>query len=193
MKLVKVRMSYRFLDMLPLLLALFLSTPATAAVPAMRNTTTITSPPFIYNIGHTEPTHKCTKVGFFKSDKRPTWPECYRAIRTLPHGHESGTFHNGGSNDGYRLPVTERFGRCRAQVEIEEHGQVVGSWVMVTAALDQLSILCRKSTSQGERTSGWMLVRPDNMIKVSLLGPDDPIFGTEGAGGVLLSNGTELE
>ncbi len=192
-KIDRVRMSYRFLGMLPLLLALLFSTPTTAAVPAMRNTTTITSVPFIHNNGYMEPTHKCTKVGLFRKDKRPTWSECYRAIRTLPHSHDIGTFHTYGLNNGYRLPMTERFGRCRAQVELAEKANAVASWVMVTSALDQLSILCRKQTSEGERTSGWMLVKPDDKIKVLLLGPDDPYFGLEGAGGGLFSNGTELE
>ena len=62
----------------------------------------------------------------------------------------------------------------------------------VTAALDHLSILCRRVTSQGERTAGWMIMGPQEKIKVSLLGPDDPIPpGVKKAGNAFFSNGTE--
>ena len=184
-------MSYRLLGIL--VLVLISSTPATAAVPAIRNITTIPPSPSIYNISYTVPTYKCSKVGLFKKDKRPSWPECYRAIRTLPQSHNDGTFHRAGSNNGYRLPMTEHFGRCRAHVEIGERVDAVSSWLAVTAALDQLSMLCRRQTSKGERVAGWLLMGPEDRIKVSLLGPDDQILGIEGAGVVLFSNGTELE
>lgn len=49
-------------------------------------------------------------------------------------------------------------------------------------------------TRQEERVAGWMVMGPEERIKVSLLGPDDPIVGSEGGGvggwGVFL-NGTE--
>ncbi|KAL9126296.1 MAG: hypothetical protein Q9175_007941, partial [Cornicularia normoerica] len=87
--------------------------------------------------------------------------------------HDSGTFHSGGSNNGYRLPVTERFGRCKATVEMAGSVNAVSSWVAVAGALDQLNLLCRRQTSQGDRTGGWLLMGPEEKIKVSLLGPDD--------------------
>lgn len=184
-------MAGRSLGMLSLLLALLLPSPATAAaVPAARNTTTSSSSPSTLSINaytdYTPPTYKCTKVGLFRSDKRPSWPECYRAIRTLPQGHKRGAFHSQGYYSPYRLPQTEKFGRCRAQVELEGVGEVLSSWSAITAALDRLSILCRRNTKEGERTAGWMLVEPADRIKVSLLGPDDPYSGV---GGVFL-NGT---
>lgn len=62
----------------------------------------------------------------------------------------------------------------------------VSSWVEVAAALDQLSILCRRMTSsEGWRVAGWMVMGPEERIKVSLLGPDDPIVeGGDGGEGV---------
>lgn len=164
-----------------LLIPLVLSTPTTSTVPAKfnnNNTITIYKTNTNNNISYTPPTHKCSKPGFFKSDHRPSWPECNRAIRALPTTHDSAPFHNNGANNGYRLPAMERFGRCRAQVELEAREAVVSSWVEVTAALDHLSTLCRRASSYGEeKTGGWMLMGPEDRIKVSLLGPDDPISG----------------
>ncbi|CAD6590763.1 MAG: hypothetical protein ASARMPREDX12_004724 [Alectoria sarmentosa] len=173
-----------------ILLTLVLAASASAATPLTPNTTL---PPSlsISNVNdYTPPQHKCTKPGFFKSDHRPTWAECYRAIRTLPSSYDSGSFHNYGYNDGYRLPRTEKFGRCRAQVEVKEGTVAVSSWVTVVSSLDQLSILCRQHSSLGDRTSGWMLMGLEDRIKVSLLGPDDPYFG--GGTGLFL-NATEVE
>lgn len=177
-----------------LLLTLVLSNPATVAVPLTLNTTTAPLLSIYNNVSYTPPQHRCTKVKFFKADHRPTWAECYRAIRTLPGSHESGTFHSYGLNNGYRLPAMEKFGRCRARVELaEERGAAVSSWVAVAAALDQLSILCRRLVKHEDRTAGWMLMGPEDRIKVSLLGPDDGPFGIEGVGGGVSSNGTEFE
>lgn len=182
-----------------LLLALVFSNSATAAVPLILKTTNTTPPISIYNnVSYTPPNYKCKKIKFFRSDHRPTWAECYRAIRTLPSSHDRGTFHSFGLNNGYRLPMTEKFGRCTAQVELaEERVPAVSSWVLVNAALDQLSITCRRQVRQGDwtedRTAGWMLMGPEDRIKVSLLGPDDGPFGIEGVGGGLFTNGTESE
>ena len=61
-------------------------------------------------------------------------------------------------------------------MEIENRARAQSSWIAVKSALDKLAADCRRSspmTSQ-ERTGGWMLAGPENRIKVSLLGPDDP-------------------
>lgn len=171
--------------MLSLLLILLLPSPTTAAVPATRNTTT--SSPTLSMIGYSDtgPTYKCTKSRWYKSDKRPYFSECYRAIRNLPQTHERGEFHSKGIYNKYYLPKTEQFGNCRAQVEVEGR-DAMSSWVMVASTLDQLSVQCRRVTPMGDRTAGWMMVAPANRIKVSLLGPDDPYTGV----GVTFPNGT---
>lgn len=89
--------------------------------------------------------------------------------------------------------MTEKFGRCRAQVELAGREDAVSSWVAVTSSLDQLSALCRRTSSQEDRTGGWLLMGPEERIKVSLLGPDDSGFDFEGTGDVLKLNGTDFE
>ena len=80
-----------------------------------------------------------------------------------------------GLNDVWRLPRVERFGNCRAQVELESRTREPGSWLAVSVKLDELAVLCRRTTGKrGELTGGWMLMGPSNKIKVSLLGPKDP-------------------
>ena len=187
-------MCYRILATLSILITLVLPTPTSAAIPIARNTTLANPQPSLsifQNISYTGPTYKCTKPGLFRTDKRPSWAECYRAIRALPQTHDTNTFHTRGYNNGYRLPMTESFGRCRAHVELAGRAFAVSSWADVVAGLDHLSILCRRMTFQEERVAGWMVMGPEEKIKVSLLGPNDPIPpGVEKVGDESFLNGT---
>ena len=61
-------------------------------------------------------------------------------------------------------------------MELATSARAPSSWIAVKSALDDLSVKCRKTAgvSQKERTGGWMLTGPDGLIKVSLVGVDDP-------------------
>ncbi len=187
-------MSYRLTSLLSLLLTILLYATTTASTPISPDFTTpltlstfnhsipislnLTTPlnlsTFNLSTDPTGPLYKCSKVGLFRTDHRPSWPECYRAIRQLPSTHDPGTFHTSGLNDVWRLPRVEKFGRCRAVVEIELRSREASSWVAVKSRLDQLSIECRRHSGEGgERTGGWMLLAPGAKVKVSLLGPKD--------------------
>lgn len=89
--------------------------------------------------------------------------------------------------------MVEKFGRCRAQVEIADRVTAVSSWVEVAAALDQLAILCRRMTvPEGWRVAGWLVMGPEERIKVSLLGPGDEV-DDGGVGGGLNGTGRGVE
>ena len=179
-------MSYRPATTISLLLTLLLSTLVIASPALPRNLTTpptlslIDSNPSLNPVSNPQATQvppqmKCSKVGFLKADRRPLWSNCYRAIRALPNTHDSGTFHTSGFNDVWRLPRSETFVNCRAQVELADRARAPFSWIAVKTALDDLSVQCRAmSRSKHERTGGWMLAGPEGKIKVSLLGPNDP-------------------
>lgn len=174
-----IKMSYRLKTILSLLLTLLLSTPTSCSTSIPRNSTTPSSlflslPVANPQASKPEVEHKCAKAKFLRTDHRPTWAECYRAIRLLPSIHDSGTFHTSGLNDVWRLPRVESFLRCRAQVELAPQARVPFSWIAVKAALDQLSRECRDLRATDERTGGWMITGPDWEFKVSLLGPKDP-------------------
>ena len=187
-------MPLRLANMLvSLLLALALSTPTAVAIPPTFNATN--TPSFFLRGPHNnDPQHGCSKVGFLRTDRRPSWSECYRAIRNLPDTHNSGTFHTSGYNDVWRLPRTESWQYCRAQVEIQQRARAPSSWIAVKAALDELNNLCRraKSGDQPDRTGGWMLMTTAPKIKVSLLGPGDPDSIGPPMSGVSYANSSSL-
>lgn len=167
--------------MFSLLLTLLFSTPTLCIIPIARNLTTPPTLSFPVLVSPSKPSQapgqfKCFKRRIFSGDRQPTFQECYRAILLLPNTHDSGTFHTTGFNDMWRLPRFESFGRCRAQVEIENRSRAPSSWMSVIASLHKLALDCRKSVplTRDERTGGWMLTGPEGRIKVSLLGPDDP-------------------
>ena len=175
------KMSYRLATIFSLLLTLLFSTPILCLIPIARNLSTpptlsipvLVSPPQ----GSQAPIQfKCFKRRIFRSDRQPTFQECHRAIRLLPSTHDGGVFHTTGFNNEWRLPRVESFGRCRAQVEMENRARVPSSWIAVKSTLDNLANSCRRSSplARDERTGGWMLAGPEGRIKVSLLGPDDP-------------------
>ena len=175
------KMSCRLATILSLLLTLLFLTPTLCLVPIAQNLTTsptlslpvLVSPPQ----GSQAPIQfQCFKRRTFSTNRQPTYTECHRAIRLLPDTHDSGVFHTTGFNNIWRLPRVESFGRCRAQVEIENRARASSSWISVKASLDLLARDCRKSfpLAREERTGGWMLAGPEGRIKVSLLGPDDP-------------------
>ena len=136
------------------------------------NDTTLLTNPFNLTTTDTAETYKCSEKRFMRTDRRPTFAECYRATRELPDTSGSGTFHTSGYNDVWRLPRVESFGQCRVKVDIEPRARVAGSWTAVKLTLDRLGILCRRSTSEGpERVAGWMLMGEGNKMKVSFLKP----------------------
>ena len=174
------KMSYR-LNIFSLLVTLLFSTPTLCLIPIAPNLTTPPTLSFPLSVSPPQGSRvpiqfQCTKRRVFSAHRQPSFSECAAAIRKLPDTHDSGIFHTTGFNNMWRLPRVETFGRCRAQVEIENRARLASSWIAVRAALDQLARDCRRSSplTSEERTGGWMLAGPEGRIKVSLLGPDDP-------------------
>ena len=187
-------MTYRLKTILSLLVTLLLSTPTVCSSLIRQNSTTTPSLSLVLPVPEPQASKpprefKCAKGTYIRTDHRPTWGECYRAIRALPHTHDTGTFHTSGLNDVWRLPRVESFSRCRAQVELTPGVRTPSSWMAVKLALDDLSTKCRARTSSDERTGGWMITGPGGTIKVSLLGPKDPDIPHLLANGS--SNGTD--
>ena len=165
---------YRSLIVLLALLALVLSAAPPPGTPQLLNVndTTLLTNSSNRTLTDTAEIYKCSEKRFMRTDRRPTWAECYRATRELPGTHDSGTFHTSGFNDVWRLPRVEKFGQCRVKVDIEPRARVASSWTAVKLTLDHLGVLCRRSSSEGpERVAGWMLMGEGNKIKVSFLKP----------------------
>ena len=165
---------YRSLIVLLTILALVLSAAPPPGTPQLLNLndTTLITNSSNQTITDTATNYKCSEKRFMRTDRRPTWAECYRATRQLPDTHASGTFHSSGYNDVWRLPRVEKFGQCRVQVELEPRARVASSWMAVRLTADHLGVLCRRSSSEGpERVAGWITMGEGNKIKVSFLKP----------------------
>ena len=164
---------YHSLIVLLTLLALVLSAAPPSWPPKLvnLNDTTLLTNSLNQTITDTA-TYKCSEKRFMRTDRRPTFQECYRATRELPDVSGRGTFHTSGYNDVWRLPRVESFGKCRVKVDIEPRARVAGSWTDVKLTLDRLGILCRRLSPEGpERVAGWMLMGEGNKMKVSFLKP----------------------
>lgn len=90
------------------------------------------------------------------------WPYCEKAIQALPSSDLIATFHTGGIDDGFRLPVQRNFKSCQVQVRLSDAGGVVsetGSWDGVRLNALQLGEECRTVPSfawaWGFTRSGW--------------------------------------
>ena len=171
---IRATIPYRSLIVLLTLLALVLSAappPWTPQLLSLNDTTLLTNSSN-QTITDTTESYKCSEKRFMRTDRRPTWAECYHATRQLPATQGSGTFHTSGFNDVWRLPRVEKFGNCRVKVELEPRARVASSWLAVRLSADHLGVLCRRSSSEGpERVAGWIMMGEGNKIKVSFLKP----------------------
>jgi len=100
-------------------------------------------------------------------DKRPTFSDCKDAIRRrLPSSPDKGTFHSGGHNDAYRLPLYEYWRSCIVTIIVGGHGSTtdVSSWLEISLAATELNEVCQV----GEYTGGKIMAGATNKIWIKL-------------------------
>ena len=106
------------------------------------------------------------------------------------HTNIRGKFHSGTSGSdldpNFRLPRTQTYGSCRVEVEMaEKFVTEMTTWAVVTGGAYRLNVECRSRSFDGDKTGGWLLVGPNQRIKVSLLPSERAKVGAdEGGSGV---------
>ena len=76
--------------------------------------------------------------------KTPKFTDCVNAISQLPKIKGYGSFHNGGPDDPYKLPVEKTAGTCTVSVELAHQGSTreAGDWRFILEAALSLSRRC---------------------------------------------------
>lgn len=86
----------------------------------------------------------------------PSYYDCARAIFQLPDLVGEGSFHNGGPDDVFRLPVRKTQGTCAVRIELRHEGssRQSASWhVIISRALSLNEVIAAASTHGcGNRT-----------------------------------------
>ena len=100
---------------------------------------------------------------------RPSFYDCQEAIQhRLPHYPGEATFHWGGDDDGFRLPISVHSGSCNITVVMGGvHGVAGGdlsSWLDIKRAATEVNEVCRV----GEHTGGKIMTGLRNMIWIKL-------------------------
>lgn len=95
---------------------------------------------------------------------------CAGALRAFPSDAKEAVFHIGGPDDGYRLPVVQRYADCEVLVETAELAadNPVSSWVEIGLAAMELNTVC--FTAYGGKIGGTTYCGGGNGVKISLRG-----------------------
>ncbi|KAF6239395.1 hypothetical protein HO173_002657 [Letharia columbiana] len=96
---------------------------------------------------------------------------CAGAILRLPIDHTVGTFHGGGADDGFRLPVSRTYGGCDVLVGLRGGGpdRDRGSWLDAGRAAAEMNGRCAGSRGAVRRYgSAWVNVGESGRIRIRL-------------------------
>ena len=101
---------------------------------------------------------------FAPLDIPPVYSDCIGAYVQLPISRNRGRFHDGGEEDGYKLPVKVSFGTCALNVTLLEDGRqyVESSWANIVFFAEVLHDLC----IDGRHTGGYIEMGYNQRIKI---------------------------
>ena len=97
--------------------------------------------------------YRCFEHGFFGGSLARN-RNCATAMTSLPGEHLPGTFHSGGQDDPYRLPVSLISGNCNITVEIPASVTDDTTWSCIGQRIDILVKACKKGTDQDGHVGG---------------------------------------
>lgn len=117
-------------------LALTIAQSSTLALPTTPNTTAST------NFNHPTREWECRSGGSLFLP-RPSLQDCAIAITAIPSASEAGTFHTGGLDDKFLLPLEARMGSCLVRVALlNEVQRESGNWREVKSQASALLSGC---------------------------------------------------
>ena len=97
--------------------------------------------------------------------QRPSFSDCGGALRYLPSNHIIGSFHTGGDDNQFKLPITKAYETCSVTVELPNLGiEETGTWLGVGAAAMQLNMVCVNNKYIG----GWTTAGNHERIRITL-------------------------
>lgn len=101
----------------------------------------------------------------------PEFFDCVNAIRQLPRINGYGSFHNGGPEDLYKLPVEKTAGTCTVSVELAHQGSTreAGDWLILIEAALSLTRRCLNPWLTPDDSAGvWIWYGQHHRITVTV-------------------------
>lgn len=121
----------------------------------------------IYSAIAAEYSVACFRALIFDSRLADT-RSCLQAAISLPSGADPGVFHNGGVDDGYRLPKVKIHGPCVATVSIRGAGVDRSSWDRISHVAGQIAAICSNGRYPRGTTGGVKYAGFGGSIRVAL-------------------------
>lgn len=109
---------------------------------------------------------------------------CLQAAVSLPEGPDPGTFHNGGADDGFKLPKVKVVGQCVITVSLNRGKQDRSTWDHIAFVASQIAAICSNGQYPRGTTGGVKYAGSHGDIRVTL----ENVKGM----GVGAANGTAL-
>lgn len=100
--------------------------------------------------------------------------QCDGAIQTLPQDDTQGTFHTGGNDDAFKLPLERSFENCQVKVGLNYgYDADDGSWAKLVLVALELSRKCAKATPimnmLGGNRAGYVIAGDHAKIQITIL------------------------
>lgn len=103
------------------------------------------------------------------SIRRLNFNECAAAILQLPSNDVIGTFHRGGDNDQFRLPVVKFSGNCAVKVDIREgFSDETAIWLSLGVVAAHLNAACSNHFYGKRYKGGWTSAGDRDRVKISI-------------------------
>ena len=97
------------------------------------------------------------------------YTDCEVAFRDLPNSTYQAIFHEGGEEDGHRLPVEKSHNTCTLSVSLAEGLQDKSSWAEIALKAEMLNDLCVNGANDG----GYIRAGQYERIYVTLMSAED--------------------
>ncbi|KAL9635348.1 MAG: hypothetical protein Q9164_003515 [Protoblastenia rupestris] len=89
-----------------------------------------------------------------QSQRAPT-PDCLKAVLHLSRRTDTAIFHQGGTDDGFQLPVQRTHGSCSVNINIAQgYTEDKSSWVGISLLASQLTQACSTLNFPSGKTGG---------------------------------------
>jgi len=121
----------------------------------------------VYATGGAEQPAACLPASVLDSHLADT-RSCLQAAISLPEGPDPGIFHNGGADDGYKLPKIKLHGACMATVSIRGSKTDRSSWDHISYVASQMAAICVNGNFPRGTTGGVKYAGFGGNIRVTL-------------------------
>lgn len=132
----------------------------------------------------------CWKADFLDSRLADT-KSCLQAALSLPDWPDTGTFHNNGEDDGFKLPKVKRFGQCMITVSLKGNSQDRSTWDHIQLVTSQIAPICSNGQFPRGSTGGVKYAGVNGDIRITVENVKSLRLGASNDTVLLDDSGTE--